>query len=62
MLMMRIYNRIKENTENLIDASKEVGLAVTAEKNLSLSRPQNAGQDFHIKITSTRRSFESVQS
>jgi hypothetical protein len=39
-------NIIKENTQTLIDASKEVGLEVNTEKTkyMLLSRHQNAGQ------------------
>jgi hypothetical protein len=55
-------NAIKKNTETLIDASKEVGLEVNAEKTkyryLLLSRHQNAGQNHNIKIAN--RSFENV--
>jgi hypothetical protein len=38
---------IKKNTETLIDASKEVGLEVNAEKSkyMLLSRHQNSGQN-----------------
>jgi hypothetical protein len=38
---------IKENTQTLLDASKEVGLEVNAEKTkyMLLSRHQNAGQN-----------------
>jgi hypothetical protein len=51
-------NAIKKNTETLIDASKEVGLEVNAEKTkyMFMSRHQNAGQNHNIKI----RSFENV--
>jgi hypothetical protein len=43
----------KKNTETLTDASKEVGLAVNAEKTkyTLLSRHQNAGQNHDIKKT-----------
>jgi hypothetical protein len=43
---------IKKNTENLIDASKEVGLEINVErtKYTLLSRHQNGGQNRHIKI------------
>jgi hypothetical protein len=49
---------IKKNTETLIDASKDVGLEVNAEKTMYmlLSRHQNAGQNHNIKIGD--RSFE----
>jgi site-specific DNA-adenine methylase len=45
-------NTIKKNSENLIDASKEVGPEVSAEKTeyMFLSRHQNAGQNHDIKI------------
>jgi hypothetical protein len=44
---------IKKNTGTLIDASKEVGLEINAEKTkyILLSRHQNAGQNRDIKIT-----------
>jgi hypothetical protein len=43
---------INKNTETLIDASKEVGLEVNAEKTMYVlvSRDQNAGQNLDIKI------------
>jgi coproporphyrinogen III oxidase-like Fe-S oxidoreductase len=43
---------IKKNTETLIDASKEIGVEVNAEKTkyMLLSRHQNAGQNRDIKI------------
>jgi hypothetical protein len=42
----------KKNTENVIDASTEVGLEVNAEKTkyLFLSHHQNAGQNYEMKI------------
>jgi hypothetical protein len=48
---------IKKNMETLIDASKEVGLEVNTEKTkyMLLSRHQNAGQNFDIKIVSIFR-------
>jgi hypothetical protein len=51
---------IKKNTEALIDASKEVGLEINAEKTkyMLLSRHQNAGQNRDIKLAS--RSLEDV--
>jgi hypothetical protein len=51
---------IKKNTESLIDASKEVGLDVNAEKTkyILLSRHQNAGQNRNTKMAD--RSFENV--
>jgi hypothetical protein len=43
---------IKKNTENLIDASKEVGLEIDIDKTkyMLLSRHQNVGQNRDIKI------------
>jgi hypothetical protein len=42
---------IKKNTQTLIDASKEVGLIVNADKtkHMLLSRHQNAGQNHDTK-------------
>jgi hypothetical protein len=50
----------KESTEALLDASKEVGLRVNAEKTkyMLMSRSQKIGQKHSIKITN--RSFEDV--
>jgi hypothetical protein len=51
---------IKKNTETLIDASKEVGLEINVEKTkyMLLSRQQNVGQNWDMKISN--RSFENV--
>jgi hypothetical protein len=51
---------IKKNTETLINASKEVGLEIKAEKTkyMLLSREQNVGQNRDMKIAN--RSFENV--
>jgi hypothetical protein len=51
---------IKNNTETLIDASKEIGLKVNAEKSkyVLLSHHQNVGQKHNIKIGDT--SFEDL--
>jgi hypothetical protein len=53
-------NTIKKSKQTLIDASKEVGLEVNAEKTkyMFLSRHQNAGQNQDIKIGN--RLFENV--
>jgi hypothetical protein len=53
-------NTIKMNTEASIDASKEVGLEINAEKTkyMLLSRYQNIGQNRDIKIVN--RSFKNV--
>jgi sorting nexin-29 len=44
---------IKQNTETLIDASKEVGIEINVEKTkyMLLSRQQNVGQNRDIKIS-----------
>jgi hypothetical protein len=51
-LLRDTIGTIKKNTEALIDASKEVGLEVNAEKTkyMLLIRHQNAGQNHDIKI------------
>jgi hypothetical protein len=51
---------IKENTQTLIDASKEVGLEINVEKTKYMLLPhyQNAGQNRDIKIAN--RSFGNV--
>jgi hypothetical protein len=49
---------INKNTETVIDASKEIGLEVNIEKTkyMLLSRHQNAGQNWDIKIAN--KSFQ----
>jgi hypothetical protein len=51
---------IKRNTETLTDASKEIGLEINVDKTkyMLLSRHQNVGQNWDIKIAN--RSFENV--
>jgi hypothetical protein len=51
---------INNNTQTLIDASKEVGLEVNVEKTkyMLVSRDQNAGQTREIKVGN--RSYENV--
>jgi ribosomal protein S2 len=51
---------IKKKIETLIDAIKEVGLEVNTQKTkyMLLSRDQNAGQSYNIKIAN--RCFENV--
>jgi hypothetical protein len=51
---------IINNTETLIDASKEIGLEINVEKtrNMLLSCQHNVGQNWDIKIA--HRSFENV--
>jgi hypothetical protein len=58
--MNLLGDNIKENTETFIDASKEVGLEVNAEKSkhMLLSLHQNAGRNHNIKTDN--RSFENV--
>jgi hypothetical protein len=53
-------NTIKKNKESLIDASKEVGLVLNAEKikYMLLSRHHNAGRNRNRKICN--RLFENV--
>jgi hypothetical protein len=48
----QLAHTIKKNTQTLIDASKEVGLEVNAEKSkcMLLSHHQNSGQNHDIKI------------
>jgi hypothetical protein len=45
-------DNIKKNTETLIDASKEVGLEINVDKTkyMLLSRHQNVGQNWDIKM------------
>jgi hypothetical protein len=52
---------IKKNTEALVDASKEIGLEVNAEKTkyMVMSRNQNAGQNHNIKLDN--KSFGRVE-
>jgi hypothetical protein len=57
-LLVDNIDTIKKNTETLIDARKEVGLEVNAEKTMLLPRHQNAGQNHDIKIAN--RAFENV--
>jgi hypothetical protein len=54
-------NTIKNNTETLIDASKETGLEEIAEETryMLLSRYQNSGRNHDIMIAT--RSFENVE-
>jgi hypothetical protein len=52
---------IKKNTETLIDDNKEIGLEVKLEKTkyMLLSRHQNAGQRYDIKIAN--RCFGTIE-
>jgi hypothetical protein len=53
-------NAIKENTETLLEASRDVGLEINAEKTkyMIMSRHQNSGQNQNIRIDN--ESFENV--
>jgi hypothetical protein len=53
-------NTIKENTETLLDASKDVGLEINAEntKCMIMSRHLNSGKNQNIRIAN--ESFENV--
>jgi hypothetical protein len=53
-------NTIKENTESLLEASRDVDLEINAEKTkyMIMSRHRNSGQNQNIKIAN--ESFESV--
>jgi hypothetical protein len=53
-------NTIKENTETLLEASRDIGLEINAEKTkyMIMSHYQNSGQNQNIRISNG--SFESV--
>jgi hypothetical protein len=53
-------NTIKENTETLLEASRDIGLKINAEKTkyMIMSRHPNSGQDQNIRIAN--ESFENV--
>jgi hypothetical protein len=53
-------NTIKKNTEDVLQASREIGLEVNAEKSkcMVLSRRQNVRQNHNLLIAN--KSFESV--
>jgi hypothetical protein len=53
-------NTIKENTETLLEASRDVGLEINAEKTkyMIMSRHYNSGQNQNIRIAN--ESFENV--
>jgi hypothetical protein len=53
-------NTIKENTETLLEASRDVDLEITAEKTkyMIMSRHPNSGQNQNIRIAN--ESFEKV--
>jgi hypothetical protein len=45
-------NTVKENTETLLEASRDVGLEINAEKTkyMIMSRHQNSGQNQNIRL------------
>jgi hypothetical protein len=49
-------NTIKENTETLLEASRDIGLEINAEK--SMSHHPNLGQNQNVRIAN--ESFENV--
>jgi hypothetical protein len=53
-------NTIKENSETLLEASKDIGLEINAEETIMMiiSRYPNSGQNQNIKIAND--SFENV--
>jgi hypothetical protein len=53
-------NTIKENSETLLEASRDIGLEINAEKTkyMIMSRCQNSGQNQNIRIAN--ESFENV--
>jgi hypothetical protein len=53
-------NTIKENSETLLEASKDIGLEINAEKTkyMTMSRHPNSGQNQNIRIAN--ESFENV--
>jgi hypothetical protein len=53
-------NTIKDNTETLLEASRDVGLEINAEKTkyMIMSRHPNSGQNQNIRIAN--ESFENV--
>jgi hypothetical protein len=53
-------NTIKENSETLLEASRDVGLEINAEKTkyMIMSRHPNSGQNHNIRIAN--ESFEKV--
>jgi archaellum component FlaC len=54
-------NTIKENTETLLEASRDVGLEINAEKTkyMIMSRHPNSGQNQNIRIANEL--FENVE-
>jgi hypothetical protein len=60
MCIVVVIDTMKQKTETLIEANKEIGLEVSTEKTeyMLLSGQQNAGQNCDINIAN--RSFENV--
>jgi hypothetical protein len=60
-ILGRSIHSTKKNAEDLVIASKEIGLDVNAEKTkyVVMSRNQNAGQNHNIRIDS--KAFERVE-
>jgi hypothetical protein len=58
--LQKQLHAIKENTETLLEASRDVGLEIKAEKTkyMIMSRYQNSGQNQNIRIAN--ESFENV--
>jgi hypothetical protein len=59
-MLMTLISWAKENTETLLDAGRDVGLEINAEKTkyMIMSRHPNSGQNQNIRITN--ESFENV--
>jgi hypothetical protein len=59
-LLVDNINTIKENTEALLEASRNVGLLINAEKTkyMIMSRCQNTGQNQNVRIAN--ESFETL--
>jgi hypothetical protein len=59
-LLADSVNTIKENSETLLEASRDIGLEITAEKTkyMIMSRHPNSGQNQNIKIAN--ETFEKV--